>query len=410
MNASPFQSIKNAVNRFPPGIWLMTGLDTLMTIGWSLASPFLALYLHVNRELPMSVVGTVFLIGGLCSGAANLIGGMLCDRLGRRRLLTAVTGLGAVGSTVMAVLVGTSAPTALIAVMFVLARCIGGMGMPVIGAIVADIAPKDRLAECYAVVRTGGNLGFAAGPAIGGFLIGHWSYGWLFALSAAVGAAVTLVVYAFLPETHGGSSKGVDLRSTMAVAGDRRFLVFAVASVLLVMSIGHLGSTMSVFTVDRLGFSTAQYGLLLTTNGLLVVVFQYPVTRLVGNLARAKGLILGSLFYVIGYFSLGWIGGFGLAILTIILITAGEVTLAPISSAAVAESAPPDKRGRYMGFFSVTQTLGYAMSPLFGGLLLDLFPSEPRLIWGIIASAGVLAAICFYIWGKMAHKSQYSLG
>lgn len=81
---------KGVFQRFPSGIWLMMGLDTLLTIGWSSASPFLALYLHNSRNLSMSAVGAIFLAGGLSTGAANLIGGMLSDRLGRRRLLLVV--------------------------------------------------------------------------------------------------------------------------------------------------------------------------------------------------------------------------------------------------------------------------------------------------------------------------------
>ncbi len=404
MKTIALQGVKRGIGRFPSGIWLMTVLDLLMTLGWSCAAPFLAIYLHDERGLSMSVVGALFLAGGLCTGAANLVGGMLTDRFGRRRLLIVTSGLSTLASAAMAMLAGTSAAIWLIVLTFIVSRSIGGLGGPALGAIIADLSPKDRLAESYAVVRTGGNLGFAIGPALGGFLIGHWSYGWVFGIAAIVGAAVTLVVHFFLAESFGRGKLGVDLRSTFAVAGDTRFLVFAIASVLLVLSIGHMGSTMSVFTTDKLGFSTVQYGLLLATNGIFVMVFQYPVTRLVQNLARSRGMILGTLFYVAGYLSLGWFSSFGLAMLTICLISAGEVVGSPIASAVVAEAAPADKRGRYMGFYSLTQTLGLALSPLFGGALLDVFPTEPRLLWGTIASMGVMAAVSFYVWGKMAGK------
>jgi MFS family permease len=199
----------------------------------------------------------------------------------------------------------------------------------------------------------------------------------------------------------------VDFRSTLAVSGDRPFLVFAIVSIILALSIGHLGSTLSVFTVDRLGFSTEQYGLLLTTNGLLVVLFQVPVTYLVRKISKPAGLILGTLLWAVGYFSIGWIKTFGWALFSIGMITAGEVTFSPISSAVVAESAPADKRGRYMGFFALSQTVGTSLSPLFGGVLLDRFPTEPQLLWGIIASVGIVAAAGFYTWGRMKPKTVY---
>jgi MFS family permease len=397
---------KSAIGRFPPGIWLLMGLDTLLTMGWSATGPFLALYLHNARGLPMSVVGAIFLAGGLCMGATNLLGGMLSDRFGRRRLLLYFTSAAVLVSGTQALLIGLSAPVWVISLVYIASRCINGTIGPTISAMVADLSRQDRLAESYAMVRVGSNVGFAIGPAIGGFLMGYLSYGWLFSLSAFISLLVATLMYLFLRESFAGSTRRVDLRSTLAVAADRPFVVFAAVSVLLVLSIGHLGSTLSVFAVDRLGFSTAQYGLLLTTNGLLVALFQYPVTRTVSRMTRAGGLVLGSLLYVIGYGSLGWFKSFDLVLLTIVLITAGEVTLAPISSAVVAESAPPDKRGRYMGFFTLSQTMGQSLSPLLGGVLLDAFPNDSRPLWGMIASVGIAAALGFSLWGNIARKAK----
>ena len=310
MNAS-LRSLRDSIaGRFPSGIWLMMGLDTLLNVGWSAASPFLALYLHNTRNMPMSAVGAVFLASGLCTAATNIVGGMLSDRLGRRRLLLGISSLSTLASMAMAVLIGISAPAWLIILIYIASRSINGTMMPTIAAVVADLSTRERLAESYAMVRVGGNVGFAIGPAMGGLLMNYISYGWLFSIPAIVALTVGVLVYLFLRESFGGSKTRVDLRSTLAVAKDHSFVVFAAVSILLVLSIAHLGSTLSVFAVDRLGLSTAQYGLLLTANGLFVVAFQYPVTRFVNRLSRANGLIVGSLLYVVGYGSLGWIKSF----------------------------------------------------------------------------------------------------
>jgi len=382
----------------------MMGLDIFVSISFSIAMPFLALYLYNERALSMTLVGTIFLAGGLGTAATNIVGGMLSDRFGRRQLLLMISVTAVFAYAVLAFLTGISASIWAIALAYIAARSVIGTIQPTMSAVVADLSPKDRLTECYALVRIGGNFGFAIGPAIGGYLMAFLSYGWLLSISAFTYLVVILLIYFFLRESFAGSKERVDFPSTIAVARDRLFLSFTVLCLLLTLSMAHLGSTLSIFTVNRLGFSTAQYGFLLTTNGVMVVFFQYLVSYWVNKLNRANGLILGSLLYVCGYFTLGWITSFNWAILTIVIITAGEVTFSPIASAVVAESAPIDKRGRYMGFFAFGQTLGFAISPLFGGILLDIFPSEPRLLWGIIAAVGVIAAIGFYAWGKIVGK------
>jgi predicted MFS family arabinose efflux permease len=394
--------INNKVfKRFPPGIWLMMVVDMFVTIGFSIAMPFLALYLYNERGLSMSVVGTVFLVSGLCTAGTNMLGGMLSDRIGRRRLFISITIFSIFAYAALSVLIGTSSPVWLIALVYVIARSVFGTINPTVMAVVADLSPNDRLTETYAFVRVGGNIGFALGPALGGYLINTLTYGWLLSISAFSCLVVALLIIFFLHEAYGGGGERVDMKSTLAVAKDRLFLVFIAFSLLLVLSVAHLGSTLSVFTVDRIHLSTEQYGLLLTTNGIMVAITQYPVTYVVSKFSKQIGLIAGSLFYTIGYFSLGFVEQFNWAVMSLIIITAGEVVFSPISSSVVAESAPPDKRGRYMGFFALTQTIGYSLAPLFGGVLLDSFPTNNIAIWGIIASIGLIAALGFWRWGQM---------
>jgi MFS family permease len=382
----------------------MMAVDMFITIGFSIAMPFLALYLHNERGLPMSVVGSIFLVGGLCTAATNMVGGMLSDRVGRRRLMVTITTLSIFAYAALSALTAATAPVWLIAVVYVAARSILGTINPTIAAIAADLSPKDRLTETYAFIRVGGNVGFALGPAMGGYLMTFLPYGWLLSVSAFTCLIVAALIFFFLKESFVGTGEHVDFHSTIAVAQDRPFLIFIVFSVLLVLSVAHLGSTLSVFSVDRMGFSTAQYGLLLTTNGIMVAITQYPVAYVVNKFSKASGLIAGSLFYTMGYLTLGWITSFKLAVFSMIIITSGEVVFSPISSAVVAETAPPDKRGRYMGFFALAQTLGYSVAPLFGGVLLDLFPTNAPALWGIIASVGLVAAGGFLWWGIIMRK------
>ncbi|MFX1266309.1 MAG: MFS transporter [Promethearchaeota archaeon] len=161
-----------------------------------------------------------------------------------------------------------------------------------------------------------------------------------------------------------------------------------------------MGSTLSVFTVDRIGFSTAQYGLLLTANGIMVVLLQYPVARWAGKLTGARGLALGSLFYALGYLSLGGTHSFGWAIAAMGVITAGEIIFTPLTLSVVGQLSPRDYRGRYMGFFGLSQSISMSLAPLAGGVLLDTFPQSPWFVWGAISTIAFIATAGLLWWGR----------
>jgi len=147
-----------------------------------------------------------------------------------------------------------------------------------------------------------------------------------------------------------------------------------------------------------MGFSTAQFGLLLTTNGLIVVFFQYLVARGLSRLSKSTALILGSLLFGFGYLSLGWVGNFNQVLAAIVVITAGEIVFSPMALSVVADLSPQDRRGQYMGFFGLSEIMGFSAGPLIGGILLDAFPTDPRFIWGIISLLGFAASVGFYRW------------
>ena len=348
----------------------------------------------------MTLVGVILLAAGLCSAVSQALGGALSDRFGRRPILLITASVSIFLYSGLAVLIGISAPVWVITIAYIAARSALTTTRPVISAMVADFASKGRLTEAYGILRIGANIGWAAGPAIGGYLATSLPYAWLFGVPVLTSGIVSLIVFFFVHESSRGTNRRVGLRSILPPAGDRAFLVFTMVSLLLFMVMGQMASTLSIFAVDKVGFSTAQYGLLLTLNGLIVIFFQYPVTLALRRLAKFRALILGSLLYVFGYLSFGWITQFGWALGAMAIITTGEIIHSPVTLSVIGELSPQDQRGRYMGFFGLSETIGMSMGPLVGGLLLDAFPSDLRLVWAPIASIALIAAVGYYWWAR----------
>ena len=348
----------------------------------------------------MTLVGIIILSAGFCSAISQALGGVLSDRFGRRPILLIAALVSIFLYSGLAVLIGISAPVWAIAIAYIAGRSMLTTTRPVISAMVADFTSKERLTEAYGILRIGANMGWAAGPAIGGYLATFLPYGWLFGIAPLTCGIVSLIVFFFIHDSSHRVSKRVGFRSMLPPANNQAFLVFAVISLLLFIVMGQMVSTLSIFTVDRVGFSTAQYGLLLTLNGLIVIFFQYPMTLALKRLAKFRALILGSLLYGFGYLSLGWITQFEWALGAMAIITAGEIIHAPVTLSVIGELSPPDQRGRYMGLFGLSQTIGMSMGPLVGGILLDAFPFDLRLVWAPIALIALIAAIGYYYWGR----------
>jgi MFS family permease len=394
--------------RFERGIWVINFVGLLNSMAISMSLPFMALYLHEKRGVSMAMVGVIILVTGLGSGVASLFGGSLSDRLGRRPLLIITFSLCLVMFIGMAVLIGYRAPVLVLVVMYTLVRSAMSMQRPAIQAIVIDLSPKERLAEAYGFLRIGGNLGFAIGPAIGGFMAAFLSYAWIFGLAGLIMGLALIFLLAFFRESFHQHLERVNIGSVFLVAKNRNLLVFTILSLLLFLVMGQLSSTLSVYAVSVAGFSTAQYGFLLTLNGGMIVILQYPLSRFMERFALYKPIMLGAFLYGIGYLLLSWVGDYKLALLSMAIITAGEITFAPTASAVVGEMTSGNWRARYMAFFGLSETLGWALGPLIGGVLLDRFPSQPLVVWGGISILAFVALIGFQRWGVAQTAKQNS--
>lgn len=393
------QALRSGVfARFDRGIWIITAVDLLTTASFSICIPFLSLYLYQERELPMTLIGAVLLGAGIAGAITQVIGGGLSDKFGRRPVILGTVGIRTVWFLVLAALIQVSAPIWAIVITYITARAAGSISRPMAAAIVADLSPKSRSAEAYGVLRVGRNVGWAAGPAIGGYLAIFLSYGWLFAVAAAISALALCFIFFFFRETFQGATDHVGLRSMVAVATDWGFLAFIGLSLLVFLGMGQLGSTLSVFTVECIGISTAQYGLLLTTNGLLVIFFQYPVSRGINHLGKRRALILGAFLYGLGYIALSWALSFSWILVSIAIITLGEIVFSPTALSVAGELSPTARRGHYMGFLGLSETLAISIGPLVGGALLDAFTNDPLFIWGPIALLMFVAVLGFCLW------------
>jgi len=383
--------------------WVLVGVQLIVAAGFGAAMPFVSIYLHTELGKPMSWVGSVMLISAVISAVGRSAGGEISDRIGRRPVLLIGMAARTLAFGGMTYMVYREASAILVAGAYLAVRLMGAFLRPALAAMVADVVGPKKRVEAYAVFRIGQNVGWAIGPALGGFLVAS-SYASVFLLTTTASLVGLILVALFTSESlkqpNGGGQ--FSIREMLSAARDTRFLLFCGWSVLLFIVGGQYASTLAVFSTDVVGITKAQLGWLFTVNGISVVLFQWPAARLTERIGIRWGLAVGCILTAVGYLTVGLAPGFVFLVGSMIIITLGEVTFQPTSMAAVANMAPALRVGRYMGLFGLTEALGWSLGPFLGGMLYDRLFGSPLLLWALISSLAFIATAGFAVSRRLA--------
>jgi MFS family permease len=158
------------------------------------------------------------------------------------------------------------------------------------------------------------------------------------------------------------------------------------------------GSTLSVFTVSRIGFTPAEYGLLLSTSAVLIIAFQYPISQRIARLGARRALVIGSILYFLGFLSMSWVKSFIPAVGAVMVLVTGEMLFVPTIFSAIGKMSKPEDIGKNMGVLGLCASVGNSSGPLMGGFFLDRFPTSPFLVWGPVSLPAFFAAVGFLLW------------
>lgn len=392
---------------FDRRVWVLFASQLIAATGFSVVMPFLAIYFHDRLGIPMSLVGAVFLSLALMAALGQLTGGLLADRFGRRKVMLLSVSARAVIFILVSVAVAGSHGFVAISALVVVSFLLGSMFEPAANAMVADVVEPGRRLEAFAFLRIGGNIGWAVGPMLGGFLAAV-SYSSLFLLTAVTGAMSATLIYLWIAESMHRESMGggLRIRQLFSLRKDTNFTIFCLASFIMFIVVSQMSSTLSVFSNQEVGLPEVQIGYLYSINGLMVVLFQFPVARSLNRLRMSHALVMGAVVYSLGYFLVGFAPAFIFLAICMMVITTGELIVSPSSMNLVAKLSPENERGRYMGVFGLSTAVGWSLGPFIGGVLIDTIVEFPILLWGIIALFGMMAAT---VYAALGHRMTREL-
>jgi len=373
-----------------PELRPLAAVTALASVAFSGFWTFVGVYGLQGLGAGSGELGLVLGVEACCAGLAGYLGGSLSDRFGRKPFIV----LGWTGQAAVCValaLVGRDVAAGL--ALLVVAGTLSGPGLAALNALVADLLPPERREAGYASLRVVYNLAVVAGPSLAGLTVAVGGWSALFAAVAALALAAAALAVRFLPSPPPAPPES-RASSLSVIAGDHRFLLFLLSSVLSwIVYVGY-ESALPIVAVVSEGLSTALWGGLMALNPALVALVQLRLTRRVAAVPAAVKLPAGVL--VMGGSLLALAGNASVATIAavVVVFVFGEMLWAPTASAAAAALAPDERRGAYMGAFGSTVSAGFAVGPVVALQLRGAVGDRAMwMFFGATALAASLAAV-----------------
>ena len=372
-----------AVKAFPRPVWILFAGSFLNRFG-AFVVPFLALYM-TRQGYSLGQAGLAMGAYGAGHLLASGLGGHLADTIGRRQ--TIVLSMFSVAIAMM--LLSQARSLSAIILLTGLAGLTGELYRPASSALLADLVPAGQRVTAYSAYRLAVNAGWAFGPATAGFLAGH-SFFWLFLGDAVTSALFGILAWTALPRVvRSRQSEGGWPEAMAALRRDRKFLQMLCASLAIALVFFQMSSTYGLHVTAN-GFSAATYGALISLNGVLVVLFELPLTTITQRFPARWVMATGYLFVGAGSALNAFAHNVPALAGAIIIFTVGEMISMPVSTAYVADLAPAHLRGRYMGLFGFTWALALMCGPWLGMLV---FGHSPFTLWIACGALGGVSAL-----------------
>lgn len=365
--------------------------------------------LYQVYELSRSTLQVGFV--GIAQAVALLVlsplGGVLADRMDRRRLLQYSQAAALLVSAALATVTFTGlATTWMVVLSSLLATAAASFDQPARQALIPALVPRDQLVQAIALINPSRELAVLTGPALAGLLIAVGGPGVVYLLDAATYAALVLTLAAIraVPAHRAGSAEPVAhaLRKGL-VEFCRRPVVWQMTGLDLAATVfSSYRVLFPAFALDVLHAGPTGYGLLSSapSAGALigsVVVFRLVRSRRSGLLVLASTACYGLMIMAFAQVTVFW-----LALVVAGLIGLADALATTVRHAAVQVETPDELRGRVSAIYQMASRGGPAIGDgLVGAVAGALGPVEALSIGGLVP---MLAAVATAIGGHTIRR------
>ncbi len=353
------------------------------------------------------LLGVVAAVGSAPMMLFSIWGGSVADRHSKRQIVLWTQSAMMVCAFVFAALVATGQIRTW--QILVLAAC-GGLAMafdmPARQAFMVEMTSREDLMNAISLNSSIVNGARVIGPSIAGLMMAKVGMAWCFFLNglsflAVIGGLWLMRLPRFVPPARPESAWAHASEGLMYVWNHRRLRIL----LLLFATVGIFGWSYAVlmpaFARDVLHVGQAQYGALLSANGLGALLGALTVAT-IGNHVSRRFLVLGGLWVFSAMLLLiAVVQNYYLALVFLAIGGWGMLLFFSTTNTLLQTSSSDEMRGRVMGIWALV--FG-GMTPI-GGLEAGTLSHFLGVRWAVAVGAVVCALAALIVWLNVRNRA-----
>ncbi|MGW3066359.1 MFS transporter [Streptomyces sp. NPDC001130] len=395
---SPGQGAADVRQPLPPAFWLLFAGTLLNRLG-ILVPAFLSLYLAAETGLSAGTIGVLVGVWGAGSVAGSLAGGALADRVGPRAAVWCSQAISLAASLALA----CTHRAGILAGVVLLSGCASTLHKPAGAVVVSRALPKSGHVRAFGLLYWASNIGAAISPAVSGVLLERGA-GWLIVLNATTAVCYSAVALRLPGRAPGGRQSRDAVRGLLSPFSSGPVARFLCLSFCLALIYLQKQSTLPLDMAAH-GLSPHAYGLVVSLNGLLIIVLQPVVSRLAERLGMDVQFVLAGLLVALGFGANAVAGSAGSYAAALTVWTLGEILLVPQASAFLVRHAPEGRAGTYQGAYQFVWNLGLVLGAPLGMTVRQACGGDILWMACLALGTGVVAVYAVYAMRARAGRA-----
>jgi predicted MFS family arabinose efflux permease len=400
------QKYLNNFKDFPKEIWILT-LITFINRAGTMVVPFLSKYMKENLHFTYSQIGWVMVFFGMGSIIGTWLSGKLSDKIGFYKVMV----FSLFASGIVFILLHYASTFEELCVGILVLTTIADMFRPAMLVCLKTFTTKENRASAYSLTRAAVNLGFLFGPVLGGLIIMQSGYEYIFYADGATCILAIIVFVLFVKEKALPVKLASDkaLVKNVSVMKDKPFMLHLVICLITGILFFQIFTTLPLYHKEQFNMSEFDSGLLLSLNGLLILLFELPIVNYVSrnNINNHRVIFIGLVLMATSFLFLlfSWEG---MLIPMMLFMTCGVMLTFPFANSFAMERSYEQREGKYMAAFTMSYSFAHILSAKTGMEIIQNAGYEAN--WIFMSVLGVVGSLLVFKLFAMVEKETTSNG